>query len=151
MLGGPALGPRDVPVLEDEGGTGRADRVHRRLDDRLERLLQVEGFGHRLGDARQCLQLADPALRLAQSLACSIVCATWAAIASSSSISSSVNSRGSIVRTFNAPANFSRARIRTARIDSYWSSGRFRKPLKRGSRCAWAAIAMSRRSAARCR
>ncbi len=46
----------------------------------------------------------------------------------------------------SAPASFSRARIGTARIDSYWSSGRFGKALKRSSRCACAAIMIGARS-----
>src|SRR5437764_225564 len=35
-------GPRDVSVLEHERRARRADRLHRRLDDRLQRLLEVE-------------------------------------------------------------------------------------------------------------
>ena len=70
------------------------------------------------------------------------------AIATRSSISSSVNSRGSRVRTLSAPSSVSRATIGTARIDSYSSSGRFGKCLKRGSRCACAAIITGARSAA---
>jgi hypothetical protein len=54
----------DPTVLEDERGAGSADGVHRRLDDRLERLLEIEGVGHRFGDAREGLELADPALSL---------------------------------------------------------------------------------------
>src|SRR6266540_277970 len=62
------------------------------------------------------------------------------------SISAAENSRGSIVRTFRAPASFSRARIGTARIDSYWSSGRFGKALNRGSRWAFAGLHPGRSS-----
>ena len=69
-----------------------------------------------------------------------MVCATCAAIASSRSISADENSRGSFVRTLSAPASFARARTGTARIDSYSSSRRFGKALKRSSRCAWAGI-----------
>ena len=60
----------------------------------------------------------------------------------------SENSRGSSVRTLSAPASFSRARIGTARIDSYSSSGRFGNALKRSSRCACAGIMIGARSAA---
>ena len=60
-----ALGPRDIAVLEHERGSGRADRVHRRLDDRLQRLLEVERFRDRLRDPRERLELADAATRLA--------------------------------------------------------------------------------------
>ena len=84
----------------------------------------------------------------AYSCACTIVWATCAAIATSRSISSCRNSRGTSVRTFSAPARRSRARIGTARIDSYWSSGRFGKALKRGSRSASAGIITGARSAA---
>ena len=69
-------------------------------------------------------------------------------MATSSSISGSVNARGSRVRTFSAPSSLSRARMGTARIDSYSSSGRFGKSLKRESRCACAAIITGARSAA---
>ena len=41
-----------------------ADGVHRRLDDRLERLLEVEGLGDRFGDLCERLELGDPALCL---------------------------------------------------------------------------------------
>ena len=58
------------------------------------------------------------------------------------------NSRGSRVRTLSAPSSFSRARIGTARIDSYSSSGRFGNTLKRGSRCACEGIITGARSAA---
>ena len=51
-------------VLEHERGPGRATRVHRRLHDRLERLLEVERLGDRLGDPRQRLELLDAPLRL---------------------------------------------------------------------------------------
>src|SRR5436305_1164614 len=71
------------------------------------------------------------------SFACSIDCATCAAIASSRSTSSSEKVRDVRVRTLSAPSSVpSRIRIGTARIDSYSSSGRFGKFLKRGSRCA---------------
>ena len=52
------------------------------------------------------------------------------------------------MRTLSAPASWSRARIGTARIDSYSDSGRFGNSFQRGSRCASAAIATGRRSAA---
>ena len=60
----PPLGPRDVAVLEHERRAGRADRFHRRLHDRLERLFEIERLGDRLGDLRERLQLGDPALGL---------------------------------------------------------------------------------------
>ena len=53
-----------LPVLEHERRAGRVDRVHRRLHDRLQRLLEVERLRHRLGDPRQRLELLDPPLRL---------------------------------------------------------------------------------------
>ena len=59
-----------------------------------------------------------------------------------------MNARGSRVRTFSAPSSRSRARIGTARIDSYSSSGRFGNCLKRGSRCASRGIITGARSAA---
>ena len=61
---GAPLGPADAPVLEHERRAGRADRVHRRLDDRLERLLQVERLRDGLGDAGERLELAHAPLRL---------------------------------------------------------------------------------------
>ena len=64
VLAGPPLGPGDVPVLEDERGAGRADRLHRRLHDRLERLLEVERLGDRLRDLRQRLELGHARLRV---------------------------------------------------------------------------------------
>ena len=59
-----ALGPRDPAVVEHERRAGRAERVHRRLDDRLERLLEVQRVLHRLGDARERLELVHAPLRL---------------------------------------------------------------------------------------
>ena len=59
-----ALGPRDPPVLEHERGAGRLHRVHRRLDDRLERLLEVERLRDRLRDPRERLELGHAPLRL---------------------------------------------------------------------------------------
>ena len=56
--------PGDLPALEDERRARRVERLHRRLDDRLERLLEVERFRHRLRDARQRLELRDPPLRV---------------------------------------------------------------------------------------
>jgi hypothetical protein len=61
---GASLGPRDAAVLEHERRTGRLHRVHRRLHDRLERLLEVQRLGDGLGDLRERLQLRDAALRL---------------------------------------------------------------------------------------
>ena len=60
---GTPLGPGDLPVLEDEGSAGRMQRLHRRAHDRLERLLEVERLGDRLGDARERLELDDAPLR----------------------------------------------------------------------------------------
>ena len=60
----PPLGPGDVAVLEHERRAGRADSLHRRLHDRLERLLEVERLRDRLGDLRQRLELRHAALRL---------------------------------------------------------------------------------------
>ena len=69
-------------------------------------------------------------------------------MAISRSISSPLNSRATSVRTLSAPSSRSRARIGTARIDSYWASRRFGKCLKRGSRCAARGIMTGARSAA---
>ena len=59
-----ALRPHDLAVLEHQRRPRGVERVDRRLDDSLERLLQVERLRDRLGDAREGLQLADPPLRL---------------------------------------------------------------------------------------
>jgi hypothetical protein len=64
MLAGAAPGPRDPPVLEHECGAGGADGVHRRLDDLLERLLEVQRLRDGFADARERLELGDPTLRL---------------------------------------------------------------------------------------
>ena len=56
--------PRDPAVLQHERGPGRLHRAHRRLDDGLERLLQVEGLRDGLGDARERLELGNAPLRL---------------------------------------------------------------------------------------
>ena len=58
------LGPDDVAVLQHERRAGRAQRVHRRRHDPLQRFLQVQRLRHRLGDSGQRLELPDPALRL---------------------------------------------------------------------------------------
>src|SRR5215210_1224029 len=55
--------PRDLAVLEDERGAAGAERLHRRLHDRFEGLLEVERVGHRLRDPRERLELDDSALR----------------------------------------------------------------------------------------
>ena len=60
---GATLRPRDLPVLEHERRAGRVQRLHRRLHDRLERLLEVERLGDRLGDPRERLELGDAPLR----------------------------------------------------------------------------------------
>jgi hypothetical protein len=64
MLTGPPFRPGDLAVLQHERSAGRADRLHRRLDDRLERLLEVERLGHRLRNASERLELGDPSLRV---------------------------------------------------------------------------------------
>ena len=64
MRAGDALGPGDAAVVEHERRAGRAERIHRRLDDRLERLLEVERLRDRLRDPRQRLELAHAPLRL---------------------------------------------------------------------------------------
>ena len=64
MLSRTAFGPGDVAVLEDECRARRADSVHRRLHDRLERLLEVERVRDRLRDLRERLELGDPGLRV---------------------------------------------------------------------------------------
>ena len=56
--------PGDVAVFEHERGTGRAHRLHRRLHDRLEGLLEVQRFGDRFRDLGQSFELDDPALSL---------------------------------------------------------------------------------------
>jgi hypothetical protein len=61
---GAALRPRDPPVLEHERRTGRVHRVHRRLHDGLERLLEVEGFRDGLGDAGERFELGHSPLGL---------------------------------------------------------------------------------------
>src|SRR5438034_1139176 len=60
----PALRPGNVAVLEHESRPRRADRFHRRLHDRLQRLLEVERLGNGLGDTRKRLELRDAALCL---------------------------------------------------------------------------------------
>src|SRR5262249_57584644 len=58
-----ALRPGDSAVLQNERGPGRADRLHRRLDYRLERLLEVQRLGDGFGNPRKRLELPDAALR----------------------------------------------------------------------------------------
>src|SRR5204862_1589523 len=58
------LGTGDPAALEDERCSGRADRIHRRLDDRLEGLFEVERLGDSLGDPCERLELPDATLRL---------------------------------------------------------------------------------------
>src|SRR4029079_2928508 len=50
-----ALRPRDLSVLEDERGTRRVQRLHRRLHDRLEGLLEVERLRDGLRDTGERL------------------------------------------------------------------------------------------------
>src|SRR6266566_8241354 len=61
---GPSLGPSDTAVLEHEGGSSGADRVHRRPDDRFERLLEIKRLGNRLRDPGQRFELAYATLRV---------------------------------------------------------------------------------------
>ena len=58
----PTLRPRDLPVLEHERRARRVQRLHRRLHDRLERLLEVERLRDGLRDARERLELGDAPL-----------------------------------------------------------------------------------------
>ena len=116
---GASFGPGDVAVLEHERGTGRTDRLHRRLDDRLEGLLQVERLGDGLGDLRQRLQLGDAPLRLRVELRVLDRLRDLCGDGDEQLDLVVRESRGSSVRTFSAPASRSRARIGTARIDSY--------------------------------
>ena len=62
MPPGAALGPGHTPVLEHDGSSGRVHRAHGRLNDRLERLLEVERLRHCLRDPRERLELGNPAL-----------------------------------------------------------------------------------------
>ena len=52
------------PSSRTSAAPGRADRLHRRLHDRLERLLEVERLRDRLRDPRERLELRDPRLRI---------------------------------------------------------------------------------------
>ena len=61
---GPPLRPGDLAVLEHERGAGRVDGGDRRLDDRLQRLLQVERLRDGLRDPRQRLELVHAPLRV---------------------------------------------------------------------------------------
>ena len=56
--------PSDLAVFEHERGAGRVDRRHRRLHDRLERLLEVERLRDGLRDLRERLELVDAPLRV---------------------------------------------------------------------------------------
>ena len=58
------LRPGDPAVVEHERGARGVDGGDRRLHDRLERLLEVEGLGDGLGDARERLELVHAPLRL---------------------------------------------------------------------------------------
>jgi hypothetical protein len=64
LRAGTAFGPGDVAVFQDECGSRRADGLHRRLHDRLQRLLEVERLGDCLRDLREGLELRHAALRL---------------------------------------------------------------------------------------
>ena len=59
---GASFGPCDPSVLEHERRARRVHRVHRRLHDRLERLLEVERLGDGLRDPRERLELRHAAL-----------------------------------------------------------------------------------------
>ena len=50
-------GHATLPSSRTSAAPGRAERLHGRLDDRLERLLEVERVRHGLGDPRQRLEL----------------------------------------------------------------------------------------------
>ena len=63
VLPGATLRPRDPAVLEHDRGTRCTEGVDGCLHDRLERLLQVQRLGHRLGDPGERLELADALLR----------------------------------------------------------------------------------------
>ena len=56
------LGPRDLPVLEHERRARGVQGLHRRLHDRLERLLEVQGLRDGLRDPGERLQLCDAPL-----------------------------------------------------------------------------------------
>ena len=64
VLAGTPLRPRDLAVFEDQRRARRGHGGHRRLHDRLEGLLEVEGLRYRLGDPRQRLQLRHAPLCL---------------------------------------------------------------------------------------
>ena len=135
---GPAFRPRDVPVLQHERGTRRSDGLHRRLDDRFERLLEVQRLRHGFGDLRQRLELSDAPLRVGVQLC---VHDRLRDLRRNRGQQLDLAARKRTGRRW-------RARIGTARIDSYSSSGRLTNALKRGSRCACAAIITGARSAA---
>ena len=125
------------------------DGLHRRLDDRLERLLEVERLRDRLRDLRERLQLVDPPLRLRVELR---VLDRLRDLRGDREQQVDLRLRRTraarCVRTFERALELLARRIGTARIDSYSSSGRFGKCLKRGSRCAWDGIITGARSAA---
>ena len=64
VTAGATLRPDDPAVFEDDRGACRVDRDHRRLDDRRQRLLEVERLGHGLRDPAQRLELGHAALRV---------------------------------------------------------------------------------------
>ena len=133
---GAALGPRDLAVLEHERGAGRPHRGDRRLHDRLERLLQIQRLGDGLRDLRERLELVHPPLRVGVELRVLDRLRDLRRDRDEQvDLGLGVLARAR-VRTLSAPSSFSRARIGTARIDSYSSSGRFGNCLKRESRCA---------------
>ena len=93
--------------------------------------------GHGLGDPRQRLELVHAVLRLRVELRVLDRLRDLRRDRDEQVDLASVNVAGRSVRTLSAPSSRpSRATIGTARIDSYWSSGRFGNDLKRGSRCA---------------
>ena len=130
---GAALRPGDLAVLEHERGAGRADRVDRRLHDRLERLLQVQRLGDGLRDLspapRARARGAAPRRRASRARSTARPGTRSPRAGRSRPRCTRAAAR---VRTLSAPSSVSRARIGTARIDSYSSSGRFGNCLKRG-------------------
>ena len=100
-----ALGPGDRARPRGRSRRPCVERLHRRLHDRLERLLEVERLRDRLGDPRERLQLLDPPPRLGVELrVLDRLRRPATAIDVRRSISASVNARGSRVRTLSAPS-----------------------------------------------
>ena len=126
---GARRGPRATRSCRPRARARRRSRRHRgdrRLHDRLERLLQVERLGDGLRDLRERLELVHPPLRVGVELRVLDRLRDLGGDRDAAGRSRPrCSSRAARVRTFSAPSSFSRARIGTARIDSYSSSGRF--------------------------